>query len=126
MSGPQFIYHMHRLSKIVPPKREILKNINLSFYPGAKIGVVGTNGSGKSSLLRIMAGVDTDFLGEAWAAKGIRIGYLPQEPELDESLNVRVEARLPKKWRCVIPRSMGNSGLNHSLSVSVASSESTL
>jgi len=94
MSGPQFIYHMHRLSKIVPPRREILKNINLSFYPGAKIGVVGTNGSGKSSLLRIMAGIDTDFLGEAWAAKGIRIGYLPQEPELDESLNVRENVEL--------------------------------
>ena len=89
MSGPQFIYHMHRLSKIVPPKREILKNINLSFYPGAKIGVVGPNGSGKSSLLRIMAGLDTDFLGEAWAAKGTRIGYLSQEPELDASLDVR-------------------------------------
>jgi ATP-binding cassette ChvD family protein len=89
MSGPQFIYHMHRLSKIVPPKREILKNINLSFYPGAKIGVVGSNGSGKSSLLRIMAGIDTDIIGEAWAAKGTRIGYLAQEPELDPSLDVR-------------------------------------
>jgi ATP-binding cassette ChvD family protein len=85
---------MHRLSKIVPPKREILKNINLSFYPGAKIGVVGTNGSGKSSLLRIMAGIDTDFLGEAWAAKGTRVGYLPQEPKLDESLNVRENVEL--------------------------------
>ncbi len=89
MSGPQFIYHMHRLSKIVPPKREILKNINLSFYPGAKIGVVGPNGSGKSSLLRIMAGLDADFLGEAWAAKGTRVAYLPQEPQLDPNLNVR-------------------------------------
>ncbi|MDX1567649.1 MAG: energy-dependent translational throttle protein EttA, partial [Longimicrobiales bacterium] len=89
MAGPQFIYHMHRLSKIVPPKREILKGINLSFYPGAKIGVVGPNGSGKSSLLRIMAGEDTDFQGEAWAAKGTRIGYLPQEPELDPTLDVR-------------------------------------
>jgi ATP-binding cassette ChvD family protein len=89
MSGPQFIYHMSRLSKIVPPKREILKNINLSFYPGAKIGVVGPNGSGKSSLLRIMAGIDTDIIGEAWAAKGTRIGYLAQEPELDPSLDVR-------------------------------------
>jgi len=89
MSGPQFIYHMHRLSKIVPPKREILKGINLSFYPGAKIGVVGPNGSGKSSLLRIMAGLDTDFQGEAWAAKGTRIGYLAQEPELDPELDVR-------------------------------------
>ncbi len=94
MSGPQFIYHMHRLSKIVPPKREILKNINLSFYPGAKIGVVGPNGSGKSSLLRIMAGLDEDFLGEAWAAKGTRIGYLPQEPVLDESLDVRGNVEL--------------------------------
>ena len=88
MSGPQFIYHMHRLSKVVPPKREILKNINLSFYPGAKIGVVGSNGSGKSSLLKIMAGLDTDFLGEALAAKGTRVGYLAQEPDLDLSLNV--------------------------------------
>ncbi len=94
MSGPQFIYHMHRLSKIVPPKREILKNINLSFYPGAKIGVVGSNGAGKSSLLRIMAGIDTDFLGEAWAAKGTRISYLAQEPELDESVNVKGNVEL--------------------------------
>jgi sulfate-transporting ATPase len=94
MSGPQFIYHMHRLSKIVPPKREILKNINLSFYPGAKIGVVGPNGAGKSSLLRIMAGLDNDFHGEAWAAKGTRIGYLPQEPELDPTLDVRGNVEL--------------------------------
>ena len=94
MSGPQFIYHMHRLSKIVPPKREILKDISLSFYPGAKIGVVGSNGSGKSSLLKIMAGLDTDFLGEAWAAKGTRIGYLAQEPELDPSLDVRGNVEL--------------------------------
>jgi ATP-binding cassette ChvD family protein len=94
MSGPQFIYHMHRLSKIVPPKREILKNINLSFYPGAKIGVVGPNGSGKSSLLRIMAGIDTDIVGEAWAAKGTRIGYLAQEPELDPGLDVRGNVEL--------------------------------
>jgi ATP-binding cassette ChvD family protein len=97
MSGPQFIYHMHRLSKIVPPKREILKNINLSFYPGAKIGVVGPNGSGKSSLLRIMAGLDTDIIGEAWAAKGTQIGYLAQEPELDPSLDVRGNVDLAVK-----------------------------
>ncbi|HSG09202.1 MAG TPA: energy-dependent translational throttle protein EttA [Longimicrobiales bacterium] len=97
MSGPQFIYHMHRLSKIVPPKREILKGISLSFYPGAKIGVVGPNGSGKSSLLRIMAGVDTDFLGEAWAAKGTKIGYLSQEPELDTSLDVKGNVELAVK-----------------------------
>ena len=80
MNGPQFIYHMYRLGKIVPPKREILKGINLSFYPGAKIGVVGPNGSGKSSLLRIMAGIDTDYLGEAWAAKGTRIAYIRRNP----------------------------------------------
>ncbi len=89
MAEQQFIYHMYRLSKIVPPKREILKNISLSFFPGAKIGVVGPNGSGKSSLLKIMAGLDTDILGEAWAAKGTRIGYLSQEPELDSSLDVK-------------------------------------
>ncbi len=85
----KFIYHMRDLRKVVPPKREILKGIHLSFFPGAKIGVVGPNGAGKSSLLRIMAGVDTDFLGEAWAMKGTRIGYLPQEPELDPQLDVR-------------------------------------
>ncbi|MFQ5537174.1 MAG: energy-dependent translational throttle protein EttA [Gemmatimonadota bacterium] len=94
MSGPQFIYHVHRLSKIVPPKREILKDINLSFYPGAKIGVVGPNGSGKSSLLRIMAGLDSDFHGEAWAAKGTRIGFLPQEPVLEAGLSVRENVEL--------------------------------
>ena len=94
MSGPQCIYHMHRLSKIVPPKREILKDINLSFYPGAKIGIVGANGSGKSSLLRIMAGLDTDIIGDAWAAKGTRISYLAQEPELDPDLDVRGNVEL--------------------------------
>ena len=85
----RFIYVMKELRKVVPPNREILKGIWLSFYPGAKIGVVGSNGSGKSSLLRIMAGVDKDFNGEAWAAEGTRIGYLPQEPELDPALDVR-------------------------------------
>ncbi|NNC30031.1 energy-dependent translational throttle protein EttA [Longimicrobium terrae] len=85
----RFIYVMKELRKVVPPNREILKGIWLSFYPGAKIGVVGSNGSGKSSLLRIMAGVDKDFNGEAWAAEGTRIGYLAQEPELDTALDVR-------------------------------------
>jgi ATP-binding cassette ChvD family protein len=80
---------MQRVTKVVPPKREILKDISLSFYPGAKIGVLGLNGSGKSTLLRIMAGVDPDFLGEAKPAKGIRIGYLAQEPQLDPSKDVR-------------------------------------
>src|ERR1051325_10816424 len=85
----KFIYVMKDLRKVVPPQREVLKGIWLSFYPGAKIGVVGPNGSGKSSLLKIMAGVDKDWNGEAWAAEGTRVGYLAQEPELDETLDVR-------------------------------------
>jgi len=85
----KFIYVMKDLTKVVPPNRVILKGIWISFYPGAKIGVVGSNGSGKSSLLRVMAGLDKDFNGEAWAMEGIRIGYLPQEPELDPALDVR-------------------------------------
>jgi len=89
MTDQQFIYVMKDLRKIVPPKREILKGIWLSFFHGAKIGVVGPNGSGKSTLLKIMAGLDEDFLGEAWAAKGTKVGYLPQEPELDPELDVR-------------------------------------
>ena len=85
----QYVYSMHRLGKIVPPKREILKDISLSFFPGAKIGVLGLNGSGKSTLLRIMAGVDTDFNGEARPMPGIKVGYLPQEPQLDPAKDVR-------------------------------------
>ena len=90
----QYVYTMQGVSKIVPPKRVILENISLSFYPGAKIGVLGLNGSGKSSLLRIMAGVDTEFEGEARPQKGIRVGYLAQEPQLDESLTVRGNVEL--------------------------------
>ncbi|HEX4940863.1 MAG TPA: energy-dependent translational throttle protein EttA [Candidatus Kapabacteria bacterium] len=85
----QYIFTMHRVSKVVPPKREILKDISLSFFPGAKIGVLGLNGSGKSTLLRIMAGVDKEFDGEARPATGIKIGYLPQEPQLDPAKDVR-------------------------------------
>ncbi|TKB43209.1 energy-dependent translational throttle protein EttA [Thalassotalea mangrovi] len=85
----KFIYSMHRVSKVVPPKRTILKDISLSFFPGAKIGVLGLNGAGKSTLLRIMAGVDTEFEGEAKALAGTKIGYLPQEPELNEEATVR-------------------------------------
>ena len=85
----QYIYVMKDLKKIVPPKREILKGIWLSFYPGAKIGVIGGNGAGKSTLLRIMAGVDKEFLGEAWPADGVRVGHLPQEPHLDPTKDVR-------------------------------------
>ncbi|MEI7948954.1 MAG: energy-dependent translational throttle protein EttA [Gammaproteobacteria bacterium] len=85
----QFVYTMHRLGKVVPPKREILKDISLSFFPGAKIGVLGLNGSGKSTLLRIMAGIDPDFIGEARPQPDLNIGYLPQEPQLDESRTVK-------------------------------------
>src|SRR5712672_971056 len=85
----QFIYTMQGVGKVVPPKREILKNIWLSFYPGAKIGVLGSNGSGKSSLLNIMSGLDKEFNGEARPQPGIKIGYLTQEPQLDPSKNVR-------------------------------------
>lgn len=95
--APQFIYVMKALKKVVPPSRIILDDIWLSFYPGAKIGVLGPNGAGKSSLLRIMAGVDTEFQGEAWAHKGTRIGYLPQEPELDPALDVRGNVELAVK-----------------------------
>jgi len=85
----QFVYTMNRVGKVVPPKREILKDISLSFFPGAKIGVLGLNGAGKSSLLRIMAGIDKEYLGEARPQPELNVGYLPQEPELDESKNVR-------------------------------------
>src|SRR6266436_1811226 len=85
----QFIYHMQGLSKTYPGNRKILEDINLSFYPDAKIGVLGVNGSGKSTLLRIMGGIETDFSGEAWAAEGARIGYLEQEPRLDPAKSVR-------------------------------------
>jgi ATP-binding cassette ChvD family protein len=85
----QYVFTMQGVTKVVPPKRTILENISLSFFPGAKIGVLGLNGAGKSSLLRIMAGEDREFEGEARAQKGIKVGFLPQEPQLDESLTVR-------------------------------------
>jgi ATP-binding cassette ChvD family protein len=85
----QFIYHMEGLSKTYPGNRKVLENINLSFYPDAKIGVLGINGAGKSTLLRIMAGLDRDYSGEAWAADGARVGYLPQEPQLEQDKSVR-------------------------------------
>jgi len=95
--APQFIYVMKGLRKVVPPSRIILDDIWLSFYPGAKIGVIGPNGSGKSSLLKIMAGLDQEFQGEAWPHKGTKIGYLPQEPLLDETLDVRGNVELALK-----------------------------
>ncbi len=85
----QFVYHMSGVSKSFPGNRKVLENVHLSFYPDAKIGVLGPNGSGKSTLLRIMAGLDREFTGEAWAAEGARVGYLPQEPDLDSGKSVR-------------------------------------
>jgi ATP-binding cassette ChvD family protein len=89
MNGRQFIYHMRGLNKTYPGNRKVLENINLSFYPDAKIGVLGVNGSGKSTLLRIMAGIDQDFTGDGWVAEGARVGYLEQEPQLNPKKSVR-------------------------------------
>ena len=100
MNGRQFIYHMQGLTKTYPGNRKVLENIHLSFYPDAKIGVLGVNGSGKSTLLRIMAGIDTDYNGDGWVAEGARVGYLAQEPQLDETLSVRENVMMgvaPKK-----------------------------
>ncbi|MBL4692474.1 MAG: ATP-binding cassette domain-containing protein, partial [Magnetovibrio sp.] len=88
MASYQYIYVMKNMTKIFPGGKEILKDITLSFLPGVKIGVLGHNGSGKSTLMKIMAGIDTEYNGEAWAADGVKIGYLEQEPQLDESLDV--------------------------------------
>jgi ATP-binding cassette ChvD family protein len=88
MAAPQYVYTMQKLSKTYPGGKQVLKDIHLSFLPDAKIGVVGVNGSGKSTLLKIMAGIDREFQGEAWAADGVKVGYLPQEPQLDQSKDV--------------------------------------
>jgi len=85
----QYVFSMNRVGKIVPPKRHILKDISLSFFPGAKIGVLGLNGSGKSTLLKIMAGIDKEIEGEAIPMAGLKIGYLPQEPQMDPDETVR-------------------------------------
>ena len=100
MAAYQYVYHMQGVSKSYPGGKKCFENIHLSFLPGVKIGVVGVNGAGKSTLMKIMAGLDTDFSGEAWSADGTKVGYLPQEPELDSSKNVRENVMLgvaPKK-----------------------------
>ncbi|ATG36505.1 MULTISPECIES: energy-dependent translational throttle protein EttA [Phaeobacter] len=94
MAAYQYVYHMQGVSKTYPGGKKCFENIHLSFLPGVKIGVVGVNGAGKSTLMKIMAGLDTDFTGEAWAAEGAKVGYLPQEPKLDESLTVRENVML--------------------------------
>ena len=93
----QFIYHMEGLTKAWPGGKKVLENVHLSFYPDAKIGVLGVNGSGKSTLLKIMAGMDTEYTGEGWVAEGARVGYLPQEPQLDTTLDVRGNVMLGVK-----------------------------
>ncbi len=94
MASYQYVYHMDRVSKTYPGGKKCFEDIRLNFLPGVKIGVVGVNGSGKSTLMRIMAGIDKDFTGEVWAAEGAKVGYLPQEPQLDESLSVRENVML--------------------------------
>src|SRR6201996_8337925 len=89
MAGPQFVYVMKGLSKTYPGGKQVLKDIWLSFYPGAKIGIVGVTAAGKSTLMKIVAGIATEFTGEAWAADGVRMGYLSQEPHLDPAKDVR-------------------------------------
>ncbi len=97
MAAYQYVYHMDEVSKTYPGGKKCFENIRLSFLPGVKIGVVGVNGAGKSTLMKIMAGIDKDFTGEAWAAEGAKVGYLPQEPQLDESLDVRGNVMLGVK-----------------------------
>ena len=94
MASYQYIYTMQNLRKSYPGGKEVLKGINLQFFPGAKIGVLGLNGAGKSTLLRVMAGVDKEFIGEAWAAESASVGYLPQEPNLDPTLDVKGNVEL--------------------------------
>ena len=94
MASYQYVYHMEGVSKTYPGGKKVFENIHLNFLPGVKIGVVGVNGAGKSTLLRVMAGWDKDFQGEAWAAKGATVGYLPQEPKLDDNLSVRENVKL--------------------------------
>ncbi|MFT4960504.1 MAG: ATP-binding cassette ChvD family protein [Paracoccaceae bacterium] len=97
MAAYQYVYHMQGVSKTYPGGKKCFENIHLNFLPGVKIGVVGVNGSGKSTLMKIMAGLDTDFTGEAWVAEGAKVGYLPQEPQLDETLSVRENVMLGVK-----------------------------
>ena len=103
MAARQFIYHMRGLSpRPHPAGKKVLDNVNLSFYPDAKIGVLGVNGSGKSTLMRIMAGLDTEFVGEGFVAEGAKVGYLPQEPDLDPALDVKGNAMLGVKEKQAI------------------------
>ena len=114
MASRQYIYHMQGLTKTYPTGKKVLDNVHLSFYPDAKIGVLGINGSGKSTLLRIMAGIDTEFQGEGFVAEGARVGYLPQEPPLDESLDVRGNVMLGVKEKQAILDRYNELAMNYS------------
>jgi energy-dependent translational throttle protein EttA len=114
MATRQFIYHMRGLSKTYPAGRKVLDNVNLSFYPDAKIGVLGVNGSGKSTLMRIMAGLDTEFVGEGFVAEGAKVGYLPQEPDLDPKLDVKGNAMLGVKEKQAILDRYNELAMNYS------------
>ena len=114
MAARQFIYHMQGLTKTYPGGKKVLENINLSFYPDAKIGVLGVNGSGKSTLLRVMAGIDTEFVGEGFVAEGAKVGYLPQEPHLDPSLDVKGNAMLGVREKQAILDRYNELAMNYS------------
>jgi energy-dependent translational throttle protein EttA len=114
MAARQFIYHMRGLAKTYPGGKKVLDNINLSFYPEAKIGVLGVNGSGKSTLLRIMAGLDTEYVGEGFVAEGAKVGYLPQEPNLDPALDVKGNAMLGVKEKQAILDRYNELAMNYS------------
>jgi ATP-binding cassette ChvD family protein len=114
MATRQFIYHMRGLSKTYPAGKKVLDNVNLSFYPDAKIGVLGVNGSGKSTLMRIMAGLDTEFAGEGFVAEGAKVGYLPQEPDLDPKLDVKGNAMLGVKEKQAILDRYNELAMNYS------------
>jgi ATP-binding cassette ChvD family protein len=114
MATRQFIYHMRGLSKTYPAGKKVLDNVNLSFYPDAKIGVLGVNGSGKSTLMRIMAGLDTEFTGEGFVAEGAKVGYLPQEPDLDPALDVKGNAMLGVKEKQAILDRYNELAMNYS------------
>ncbi|MCP5086630.1 MAG: energy-dependent translational throttle protein EttA [Rhodobacteraceae bacterium] len=114
MASHQYVYHMDGVSKTYPGGKKCFENIRLSFLPGVKIGVVGVNGSGKSTLMKIMAGLDKDFTGEAWAAKGANVGYLPQEPHLDDSLNVRDNVMLAVAGKKAILDEYNELAMNYS------------
>ena len=114
MAAYQYVYHMSGVSKTYPGGKKCFENIHLNFLPGVKIGVVGVNGAGKSTLMKIMAGMDKDFTGEAWAAEGAKVGYLPQEPQLDPALSVRENVMLGVAEKKAILDSYNELAMNNS------------